>query len=130
MNIDRKFLIAALSYAVIGLLLGIYMAASHDHAHRVTHAHILLIGFVLSFVYGITYKLWTSQPSALLAKLQFGIHQLGAGVLLIGLFLLYGNHIPESTLGPIMGIASVCVLIGMVLMMVIVLKKSGQPVTA
>jgi hypothetical protein len=126
MSIDRKYLIAALVYAIIGMVLGIYMAASHDHIHHVTHAHILLIGFVVSFVYGIIHKLWIAQPSAGLSMVQFIFHQLGAAVLLVGLFLLYGNIIPESTLGPIMGIASVCVLIGMLLMMMIVLKKPAS----
>jgi hypothetical protein len=130
MNIDRKFLVAALSYAVIGLVMGIYMAASHDHIHRVTHAHILLVGFVVSFVYGIIHKLWVTEPGVLLSRFQFAIHQIGAAILLIGLFLMYGNIIPESTIGPIMGIASLCVLIGMVLMMVIVLKKSPASVSA
>lgn len=130
MNIDRKFLIAALTYAVIGLALGIYMAASHNHVHRVTHAHILLIGFVVSFVYGIIYKLWISEANALLSHIQFAVHQLGAGVLLIGLFLLYGNYIPEPTIGPIMGIASICVLIGMVMMIVMVLKKNSNALPA
>ncbi|MGV3740792.1 MAG: hypothetical protein ACO1NO_00600 [Burkholderiaceae bacterium] len=123
MSMDRKYLIAALAYAVIGMALGIHMAASHNHVQHVTHAHILLIGFVVSFVYGIIHKLWLVQAGAGLAKIQFAIHQLGAIVLLVGLFLLYGNFIPEPTLGPIMGIASVCILIGMLLMMVLVLKK-------
>ncbi len=124
---DRKYLIAALAYALIGLALGIYMASSHNHGHRVTHAHILLIGFLLSFVYGIIHKLWIARPSALLSTAQFVFHQLGAAVLLIGLFLLYGNILPESMLGPIMGIASICILIGAALMMAMVLRKSEQP---
>jgi peptidoglycan/LPS O-acetylase OafA/YrhL len=127
MSIDRKYLIAALAYALVGLALGIYMASSHNHGHRVTHAHILLIGFVLSFFYGIIHKLWIARPSGLLSVVQFVFHQLGAAVLLAGLFLLYGNIVPESMLGPIMGVASICVLIGMALMMTMVLKKPEQP---
>lgn len=123
MDMDRKYPIAALAYALIGLALGIYMASSHNHVHRVTHAHILLVGFVLSFVYGIIHKLWIVRTSTLLSMAQFMFHQLGAAVLLAGLFLLYGNILPESMIGPFMGIASICVLIGMALMLVMVLKK-------
>jgi hypothetical protein len=130
MGIDRKYLIAALAYASTGLVLGIYMAASHDHAHRVTHAHILLIGFVVSFVYGIIYKLWVPQPDQLLSVFQFAFHQIGAAVMLIGLFLLYGNIVPEAVLGPVMEIASICVLIGMLLMLATVMKKPGKSVAA
>lgn len=130
MSIDRRYLIAALAYAIIGLALGIYMAASHDHGHRVTHAHILLLGFVVSLVYGLIYKLWIEQPSPRLAMARFAFHQSGAAVLLIGLFLLYGNMIAESTVGPIMGVASICVLIGMLLMMVMVMKNPIGSATA
>ena len=41
---DRKFVISALCYAMLGMLLGIYMAATQDHGQFVTHAHIMLVG--------------------------------------------------------------------------------------
>lgn len=58
MNLDRRFLLWALGYAAVGISLGLYMAASQNHGELVTHAHILLIGFVLSLVYGIIHKLY------------------------------------------------------------------------
>ena len=48
MRFNRKLLLWALSYTVAGMALGIVMAASHDHAQPVTHAHALLVGFVVS----------------------------------------------------------------------------------
>lgn len=54
---DRKFIISALCYAILGMCLGIYMAKSGVHGHRVTHAHIMLAGFVVSFIYGLCHKL-------------------------------------------------------------------------
>jgi membrane protein DedA with SNARE-associated domain len=68
MNLDKSFLMWALSYAAAGLALGIYMAATHNHGELVTHAHILLIGFVLSLVYGIIHKLWLQKPNRTVAK--------------------------------------------------------------
>ena len=50
---DKKYITTALGYAIIGMMLGIYMAASKDHGHMVTHAHIMMIGFVVSFIYGL-----------------------------------------------------------------------------
>ena len=47
---DRKFVISALCYALLGMVLGIHMAASKDHGQFVTHAHIMLVGFVVSFI--------------------------------------------------------------------------------
>src|SRR5215469_3626322 len=97
MKLDTRFIIWALSYGVVGLGLGIYMGASHNHAELVTHAHILLIGFVISFVYGIIHKLWLDKPSRGVANVQFVLHQAAAITMSLALFLLYANMLPEST---------------------------------
>jgi hypothetical protein len=122
MNLDKRYLIWALSYAVVGLVLGIYMAASQNHGELVTHAHILLIGFVVSFIYAIIHKLWLQNPSRGIANIQFVLHQAAAVTLSISLFLLYGNMLPESVLGPFLGIASAAVLLGMLLMLYMVVR--------
>ena len=113
----------ALSYAAVGLTLGIYMAVSQNHAELVTHAHILLIGFVLSLVYGIIHKLWLENPNRAIANTQFVLHQAAAITVSVGLFLIFGNMAPESVLGPILGIASMGVLLGMLLMLYMVIRS-------
>ena len=113
----------AFVYAAIGMLLGIYMAASHNHVQHVTHAHILLVGFVLSLAYAIVHKLWLAQAGAI-AALQFYLHQVGALVLVGGLFLLYGRIVPESQIGPVLGVASIVVFSAVLLMLYMLLKNS------
>jgi hypothetical protein len=122
MNLDKRYLIWALSYATVGLALGIYMGASQNHGELVAHAHILLIGFVVSFIYAIIHKLWLMKPSRGIANIQFVLHQAAAAALSLGLFLLYGNMVPESVLGPILGVASAGVLVGMLLMLYMVIR--------
>lgn len=112
----------ALSYAIIGMVLGIFMAVSQNHAELVTHAHIMLLGFVVSFIYGLCHKLWLNNNTSKLAVVQFYIHQTGTLVLVFGLFLLYGNFIAEDTIGPILGIASIIAFIGMTLMFSLFVK--------
>lgn len=63
-----------------------------NYGELVAHAHILLIGFVLSFVYGV------------------------------GLFLVYGGIVSEPTMGPILGTGAVCVLLAMLLMLHMVIR--------
>jgi hypothetical protein len=121
MNYDRKFLVFALGYIVLGMCLGIYMAAAHDHAERPTHAHINLIGFVLSLSYGIMHKLWLSNASQTISKIQFFLHNAGAIVIFIGLFLLYGGMVPEAKLDPVLAAGSITVLIAAILMFYMVL---------
>jgi len=122
MNLDRRFLIWALGYAAVGMSLGLYMAASQNHGELVAHTHILLVGFVLSLIYGIIHKLWLDKPNRALANTQFVIHQAAAAGVSVGLFLLYGGILPESTLGPLLGIASAGVLLGMILMLYMVMR--------
>ena len=121
---DRKFILTSLGYAIIGLVLGIFMAASKDHGQLVTHAHIMLIGFVVSFIYGLCHKLWLNNITSTLAKPQFYIHQAGTLVVVTGLFLYYGKFGTLETIDPVLAISSIAVLIGMILMKVLFIKST------
>src|SRR5690242_18956779 len=70
MDMSRRYLVWSLCYAAIGMGLGIYMAASHNHGQLVTHAHVLLVGFMLSLVYGIIHRLWLEAPRRAVAMTQ------------------------------------------------------------
>lgn len=121
---DRKFVLTALGYALIGLLLGIYMAASKNHGQLVTHAHIMLLGFVVSFVYALCHKLWlTTSTNGTIATLQYYLHQVGTLLLLISLFLLYGKYADEKILDSILAISSIIVLLGVIFMKVLIIKS-------
>lgn len=126
MDFDRKYIACSLAYATLGMMLGIYMGISQNHGQFVTHAHILLVGFMVSFVYGVTHKLWLVKPRVGLAKAQFFLHHVAALAMIASLFLLFGNFAGEDLLGPILGIASIGVLIGLLLMLYMVLKSSPQ----
>ena len=119
---DRKFVLTGLGYAILGMALGIFMAASHDHGQLVTHAHIMLIGFVVTFVYGVCHKLWLGDVTSKLALAQFYIHQAGTAGVLIGLFLYYGKFATLDTVDPLLGISSAAVLAGMILMKILFIK--------
>jgi len=121
---DRKFVSIGLIYAVIGIALGIFMAATHDHGQLVTHAHIMLVGFVVSFIYGLCHKLWLNNITSKLAVAQFYIHQVGAAILVTGLFLLYGNFVELETIDPVLALASITVFVGAILMNVLFYQSS------
>jgi hypothetical protein len=124
MAFDRRFLLCGFAYAIAGMALGIYMAASHNHALFVAHAHILLVGFVVSFIYALIHKLWIVGTHARLAALQFYLHQLAALGMSIGLVLLYGGLMAEPSIAPLLGIASVGVLLAAILMAWMILRFS------
>ena len=130
MNLGKRFLVWALSYAVVGLALGIYMAASGNHGEIPAHAHILLIGFVINFIYSIIHRLYLLQPNPALAALHFWLHQAASITIAIGLFLVFGGFVPEPTAGPILGIAAFGVLIGVLLMLYMVVRYGAQQAPA
>ena len=121
--LDRLHLFAALIYAVLGLGLGIYMAASHNHSQTVAHAHLLLVGFVLSFIYAVIMRLWLYEPPRILCVLQFVGHHLGTIVLVSGLLLLYGGVLPMDTLEPWLASSSLLVLSALAVMCVMVCRR-------
>ncbi|HEY6241287.1 MAG TPA: hypothetical protein VIW78_10665 [Burkholderiales bacterium] len=124
MTFDKQYVVWALGYLAVGIGLGIFMAASHDHGQFPTHAHINLIGFLLSLGYGIIYKLWLVRPNPTLAKIQFIVQQAATVTIIVGLFLLYGQFVPEAQLDPFLAIAAISVLVSALLMMYMVLKTN------
>ena len=126
MNLDRRFLVWGLGFAVAGMVLGIVMAASHNHSELVAHAHILLVGFVVSFIYALIHRLWLRQPGRKIANIQFALHQAAAVVLAVGLFLIYGGYVAVEKLDPVLAAASLGVLTGMLLMIYMVIKFGAR----
>jgi hypothetical protein len=129
-SIDRYYLTTGLVYGILGLGLGIYMAATRDHGQLVTHAHLMLVGFLLSIVYALIHRLWLERPGRLMNGLQFGAHHLGTVMMVTGLYLLYGGHVPHDNLEPVLASASIMVLIAMVLITVQVLIPARRQTVA
>ena len=123
MTLDRKYLSFAMFYVIAGMCLGVYMGASQNHTQHVTHAHILLVGFVVSFIYGIIHKLWLTRPNPLLANIQLILHQVAAAIMFVALALLFSGHFEAEKIEPILGMSSVGVLLGAILMLVLVVQS-------
>ncbi|MCW5725293.1 MAG: hypothetical protein KIS81_10100 [Maricaulaceae bacterium] len=128
MKPERVHLSLAVIYVVVGMGLGVMMAQSGDHTQHVTHAHILLIGFVVSALYALIYRVWT-LPQGMIAWAQTALHQIGAVVLLPSLYILYGHIAAGNQAGidgiePVLAITSLMVLAGAAVMALLVLTKA------
>lgn len=123
MGFDRKNIVCAMSYIVVGMGLGVYMAATQSHGQHVTHAHLLLVGFVTSLAYGVIHKLWLDASRRTLAWVQFIAHHAGAVGMCTGLFLLYGGFVQAERLEPLLGAASMGILLGAAAMLFMVLSS-------
>lgn len=123
MSIERSHLSLGLVYSVIGISLGTFMAASQNHGQHVTHAHLLLVGFLLSVIYAIVYRLWLSRPRKVFARIQFGLHHLGVVLMTSGLFIYYGGFLAHDRVEPLLAISALLVLTAMLLMLVMVVTS-------
>lgn len=113
---DKKYIFSALTYALTGMVLGTVMAATKNHSQMVTHAHIMLLGFVTTFCYGLCYKLWIKNVNHRIANLQFAIHHTGTFMMLAGLFLIYGQRVDASHIEMMMASSAFAVIVAMLLM--------------
>lgn len=125
MKVAKLHIVIGLFYALAGMALGIVMAESGDHTQHVTHAHALLVGFVVSSLYAVFYRVW-GLTQGLLALVQFALHHIGTIVMVAGLYMLYGAMMPEDQIGPILGIASALVIAGMALMTWFILRHKDS----
>ena len=86
-----SFRIAVL-FVLVGMIAGVYMAASHEHALAPAHAHINLIGWVSLFLIGLFYERRPQLDKSAGARWQVIIYTIGAVVTNVSLAaLLLGN---------------------------------------
>ena len=108
----RLFFILAIVYAICGMILGIHMAASHDHGEMPTHAHIMVAGWIMSSVFAFFYHLFPDIGAKRMAFVHFWVQAVSGIVLVVTLFfLLKGNE----SLEPITAVASFGFLAGMLI---------------
>jgi len=82
----------AVLFVIIGMIMGVYMAASHNHTLGQAHAHINLIGWVSLFLIGLFYERRPQLDKSAGARWQVIIYTIGAVVLNASMAaLLLGN---------------------------------------
>jgi len=115
MNVSRNFLITGTIFLVVGLLIGMYMGGSGDHTLALGHAHINLIGFVLSVIFALTYRSYADMGASRLATYHFWLHLVGAVVVNLMLILMLSGRISEAAMAPIAPLAELAVVVGVLL---------------
>jgi hypothetical protein len=111
-RVARNFFTLAIIFALCGMALGIHMGMSGDHGQMPTHAHIMLAGWVTSAIFAFFYHLFPSAGDKTLATVHFWLTAVSVIGFVVSLyFLMAGNESME----PVLGIASIGFLLGMLL---------------
>lgn len=112
MNVSRIFLLTGCLYLVVGIAMGSHMGASGDHTLMPVHAHINLLGFTLMSLFGLAYRLIPGMAGGGLARAHLWLHQLGALLLLLSLYLMMSGRVAAESIGPVFPVAELAVLAG------------------
>ena len=87
-RIDRNYILVGLSWVIIGMIYGAWLGATHQNNFANSHAHINLLGFVTSVLFGILYWAYPSMAKSRLAIWQFALYEVGVLLLVIGKILV------------------------------------------
>lgn len=102
----------AILFLIIGIGIGIHMSVSGNHDVTGAHAHLNLLGWVTSALFGIYYALHPAKAAGRLPVLQYAVYVLGIVVMIPSLYImLRGNPQIE----PIVAIGSLIVFAGVIL---------------
>ena len=93
-NVDRWFILMAVVYAVLGMVLGLWMGANEDMTHTPVHAHINLVGWASMALFGLIYRAWPRLAETSLAKLHFVIMAIGTPIMISGIPLAHAGKSP------------------------------------
>ena len=93
----------AIIYSLLGMMLGLSMAMSHDHSQTPTHAHIMVLGWLMSAVFGFFYHLVPAARASRLAIIHFWLAAVSSLGMFVGLFVLYGGN---PAIEPLLGVSA------------------------
>lgn len=117
------FLRLAVLYLLVGVSLGLYMAASHDHSMHPVHAHLNLLGWVTLALFGLYYRATPSAAHTRLAQVHFWIYVPFHLAMMALLWTLFTGR-PEVE--PLLAVASIGVALGCACFAVVVWRQGAE----
>ena len=107
----NRFLRLAVLYILVGVSLGIYMAASENHTLRPVHAHLNLLGWATMALFGLWYRSAPTSGETRLAKVHFWLHNIALPIQMVTLAMFLNGN---TAIEPVLGVASVVMGIGLI----------------
>jgi hypothetical protein len=119
--------LSAVLLAVAGMVWGLVMAMSGDHSTMPAHAHLILLGWVSLFLFGIFYHLHPSIDRSKTALIQVWIWIAGTLCVTLGVALL---HSGRAIGDPFAAAGSMTVLADMLLFGWLVIRREQRTAEA
>jgi peptidoglycan/LPS O-acetylase OafA/YrhL len=121
-RLSNYFFKTATILLIVGTAMGLHMGISEDHSAMPAHAHVMLLGWVTSALFGGYYALLPAKAERRVAFVHFGVFVLGMLIMLPALYLKYTGY---QGFEPLLGGGSMIVFLG-VLIFAYVLFSSDE----
>jgi Protein of unknown function (DUF2871) len=108
-------------YMMIGLVIGLMMGLSGNHALATVHSHISLLGWVTMAITGLVYIVRPGCADSKLSKLYFWLHNIGLPIMTFSLALSYGYGNAEAE--KFAGIGSIIILVSLLVFTINIFKN-------
>lgn len=102
-------------YFIVGVALGLYMAATQDHTMHPVHAHLNLLGWVSLGLFGLFYRVVPAAATTRLAQAHF--------VQMVTLFALFLGY---PGVEPLLGVVSFVVGAGVLCFAAVVWRNTAE----
>jgi len=129
LKVDKLFILFGILAALGGMALGEHMGRTSDLTQRVTHVHTLALGWIGAFLFGLCYRAWP-MLKGWLAWAHLALHAGGVAAMLSMLFLMFGGAIAYEAAGPVLGLSSFAIMLGVVLFAINFLMRAGRETAA
>ena len=110
--ISNYYFRAAVLFLLAGIGIGLHMSISGTHNVIGAHAHINLLGWVTSALFGGYFALNPGKARGRLPLIQFTIYVLGVVVMGVSLYLLLSGN---ASAEPLVAISSLVTLLGVLI---------------
>jgi hypothetical protein len=117
------FFKTATIFLIIGVAHGLQMGISHDHSAMPAHAHINLLGWATSGLFGVYYALQPAKAGWRIAMVHYVVYVVGLVVMLPALYLNYAGY-PQFE--PLLAGGSMIVGLGILIFAYVVFSPDDQ----
>lgn len=120
-RIADLFFKTAIVFLVVGIAIGLQMAISQSHNVVGAHAHINLLGWVTSAIFGAYYALNPAKAQGRLPMVHYGVYVAGVVVMSVALYLLLSGN---AGMEPVVAGGSLITLAGVLVFAFIAFTKA------
>ena len=104
MSLPRRPPDVRLLYALLGVSLGIVMAANHDDTFKPLHVHLNLLGWASMGLFGLWYRSAPAASETKLARIHFWLHNIALPIQMVTLAMFVGGN---ESIEPVLALASI-----------------------